>query len=108
MTKLNGMETKIDHIKELLKKVTNILQEVISLKASIKLHEGTIRELTNKNTQLKKELKVSVTEVSSLNTKNTILTAEKKEAEIINKEHSESIKQLKMERKKLVFQLADL
>lgn len=105
---MNGMETKIDHIKELIKKVTSILQEVISLKATIKSHESTIGDLTNQNTQLTKDLKESVTKVSSLNTENATLSAEKKETEVINKEYSDSIKQLKKERKDLLHQLADL
>ena len=108
MTKIIGMGAKVDHIKELNKSVTSILQEVISLKETIKLHENTIKNLTNKKHQITKDLEASMNKLSHLNIENATLTAEKKEAEIINKELVESINQLKIERKKLVFQLADL
>lgn len=105
---MDGIETKIDHIKEISKTVTSILQEVISLKATIKLQKSTIGNLTNEKNQLIKDLEDSITKLSYINKENTRLSEEKKEVELINKENSDYINQLKTERRVLVHQLADL
>jgi len=95
------MSTKTDTLNDIRESITKSLTEIVSLKQTCKLHEGSIADLNKKNNELVLNLNKAEDEASKLNEEVTGLNKE------LNS-HEELAKKLEGENKSLSATIKEL